>query len=439
MQYPHLTHHSIFVIPAEEYLPSGRATLLYAPLTGYVMKVTPADIQQLENAAARKEELTDPSVQSHLDHLCNLSAYGKSMYSVTDPGEYLLLYILPNYICNFSCSYCFSAQGRSDKELSKEELKAALDYFIDSNRIREKKLFITFLGGGEPTLSWELLKFGITYIHTRASAEKIDVTITLVINGSVLSTEMLQTFVTHNVRIRISFEVLEEIQNRQRGSYKRVCQSIDRLSAAGVYLQVRAMITPLNVERMVEMVQELADRFPGVEAYLFDPVTDKHIFCQEEETRSFYKKYQQHFFRALDLARQQHKQLKCALSRNLDSIVLRYCYGELCLTPEATFTICHRVSTPADERYTACTYGKIDPSGRLVFDREKFGRLIRTDTIHDNPDCKTCFLQWNCGGGCMVQNREYNPAIRKVICEFTRNFSTELLVRKLGSAHAGHI
>jgi radical SAM protein with 4Fe4S-binding SPASM domain len=432
MQYPNLLRRSIFVIPPDESKKDqGAGTyLLYAPLTGYVMKTDAEYPARLENVIENNQG--DEDLFTHLNYLSDTSLYGKHIYRIQHPDEYLRLSILPNYSCNFSCSYCFSAQGRSNKELSMEQLKTTLDYFVDEKRIKEKRLFITFLGGGEPTLSWKLLKFGIEYSHSLAKKQGIHLITEIVTNGSILNEEMLQTFITCQVQFRVSFEILEEIQRKQRGQYNKVCKTIDRLSEASLYIEIRAMITPLNVELMVKMVQELIRRFPGVNCYMFDPVTDKHTYHDIEKTKMFYKKYQELFFDALDLAQQKGKQLKCAPLRNLNSIVKRYCFGELCLTPEGTFTICHRISSPQDTHYHNCIYGEVNKAGRLIFDYDKYQQLINTDTADDHPECNACFVKWNCGGGCMVQNREYDKSIRNIICNFTRNFSKELILRKLG-------
>ena len=424
MQYPNLFHHSVFAIPIE-----GENILLYSPFTGYVMKSDRELTNRIEEAS--KNGTKNKKIKEQLDRMLNTELYGKKMYKIHNPEEYLLLYILPNYICNFSCSYCFSVKGRSQKELSEEKLKAALEYFIDTNRIREKMLFITFLGGGEPTMSWKLLRFGIEYAHTLSQTQNIEIKLEIVTNGSILSEEMLQIFIRYKVQLRISFEVLEDIQNKQRSKYNKVCKTIDRLSKADLYLEIRSMITPLNVRRMKEMVQTLITRFPAINTYMFDPITDKHTFWNKKDTASFYKEYEYHFIEALNLAEKHQKQLKCATLRNLNSIVKRYCFGELCLTPEGTFTICHRVSSPSDIHYNDCIYGKITESGKIEFNYEKYQSIINSDTVYNNPDCDTCFIKWNCGGGCMIQNKEYNDEIHTVICESTRSFSKTLLLRRL--------
>ena len=83
---------------------------------------------------------------------------------VKDPKDYTLLTVLPNNTCNFSCSYCYSAAGRNRSVLPLKKLFAAIKYFIISKpKGFDKPLSISFMGGGEPMLSWDNVKAGICF------------------------------------------------------------------------------------------------------------------------------------------------------------------------------------------------------------------------------------------------------------------------------------
>lgn len=437
--FSNLYTNSIYPIPVGEYF--GQETdsmyMVYAPLTDHLPVIDREKVEELERIAGKNETGQGGEMSLMLKKLLDTEASGKQMYSVKQIHDYLLLSILPNYKCNFSCSYCFAAKGRSNKEISIEHVKSTLDYFMDNKRTSDRKRFLTFLGGGEPLLSWKIVKYGIEYATTLAAEQDLHLMMELVTNGSILTDDILNTLLHYKVQPRVSFEVLKDIQNKQRGQYAKVCKTIDRLTEAGIHPQVRAMITPDNVERMEEMVQTLVTRFPGVNYYLFDPITDRKIFSEADKTKMFYQKYRQHFFAAADLAQQHGKVLKCAPLQNLNSIVERYCCGELCLTPEGSISICHRIASPSDNDYQRCIYGKFDDSGQLQFNNERFHHLIASYTIYDNSNCENCFVKWNCGGGCMVQHRTYSPDIREVICEFTRDFSKTALLKRINKIQYG--
>lgn len=431
-----LSEKNIYKLSLAEELGRNDLFLLYAPLAGNVLLASTGEVEAIEATVANRvkgdyetdgnEELSDI-----VDALVADPPIPDKSSKVTDPADFLRMYILPNYICNFSCSYCFSAKGRSNKSLRKEHLKGALDYFICPTRTESRRLAITYLGGGEPTISWELLRFGLEYAGQLAETYSFELLTTVVTNGSRITPEMVDVFSRHRVRVRVSFEILEDVQRKQRGSYEAVCRGLDLLSQCSVKPMVRSMITPDNVRLMPRMIEILHNRFSYVKEVLFDPIISSDTFREADFTRTFYDTYSRIFLQARALADSYGISLKCAPLRNLDMVVERYCTGEFCLTPEGTITICHQVSAPNEMGYAHCIYGQVDESGILAIDRQKFQSLIAEHTIYTHPACKDCYIKWNCGGGCMMQNNQYSEQIREVICQSTRVFCKALLLERL--------
>lgn len=430
-----LSEKNIYKLSLIEELGRNDLFLLYAPLAGSIVLASAAETEAIENQVARCEkgdcEMEGDEWAGIVDALVADPFRSSNNSKVTDPADFLRMYILPNYICNFACSYCFSARGRSDKALRQEHLKAALDYFINPRRTASRRLALTYLGGGEPTLSWNLLRFGLEYAGQLAETHNFELLTTIVTNGSRITREMVKTFSRHRVRVRVSFEILEDIQRKQRGAYEAVCRGLDMLSQGDVKPMVRSMITPDNVCLMPQMIETLHRRFPYVKEALFDPIISADIFREAEFTQMFYDTYSHVFLQARALAASYGINLKCAPLRNLDMVVERYCTGEFCLTPEGTITICHQVSAPNETGYAHCVYGQIDESGSLIVDCQKFQALVAEHTIYTRPACKDCYIKWNCGGGCMMQNNQYTEQIRDVICKSTRTFSKALLLERL--------
>lgn len=425
-----LSKNNIYVLPLEEKYAREDLKLIYAPLAGNMMIASDEECVAVEQAVAAWPDCPE-DMREVVEALVEGLPADQRDSKVNDVDEFLLMYVLPNYICNFSCSYCFSAKGRSNKALKKEHLKAALDYFIDSKRIRTDRLAISYLGGGEPTMSWDVVRFGLEYTDELARKHGITMMTTIVTNGSKLTKEMVDTFSRYNVTVRVSFEILPDIQNIQRGQYDNVCRGLDLLKDCTTSPIVRSMITPDNVSLMPEMIEELHRRFPHVKQALFDPITSKETFCDVDKTKEFYDIYYSKFLEARELGAGYGIDLACAPLRNLNMVVERYCTGEFCLTPEGTITVCHQISSPNEKNYGDFIYAAVNDEGILDVDQEKFKSLISRDTIYTNPKCKDCFIKWNCGGGCMMQNSQYSQEILDVICEFTRRFSKTLLFERL--------
>lgn len=421
---------NIYKLPLVEECGRRDLFLLYAPVAGNMSVATQKECEQLEEAIRQHPNEAEEMKEIVESFILGTPADQRDS-KVNNVDEFLRMYILPNYICNFSCSYCFSAKGRSNKSLKKEHLKAALDFFIDSKRVKTDRLAISYLGGGEPTISWDVVEYGLEYGDMLARRHGIELMTTIVTNGSRITERMVEAFNRYNVRVRVSFEILEAIQNKQRGQYKHVVEGIDKLSQGQNPPMVRSMITPDNVELMPEMIEELHRRFPRVQTALFDPITSNATFHDVEITRAFYDRYYDSFLQARKKAYKYGINLMCAPLRNLDMVVERYCTGEFCLTPEGTITICHQISSPNEVNYKDCIYAHVDSSNRIVIDNDKFHQLISKNTVYTNPKCEECFIKWNCGGGCMMQNSQYSSEILDVICDFTRRFSKTLLLERL--------
>lgn len=426
-----LSDKNVFVVPTADVTGCEDEYLVYAPLADAMTLASWQDCLALERA------LHDPSsAEAGTLAVLNSLLDGDSVRNrdgyVGHTHDFLLMYVLPNNICNFSCSYCFSAKGRGKGVLKISELKSALEWFIDPQRTESRKLAISYLGGGEPTLSWDVLKFGLTYGAELAHKYGFEIYTTVVTNGSKITREMVEVFNMCHVGVRVSFEILPEIQNLQRAHYEDVCGGLDLLCECDIPPMVRSMITPDNVCLLERMVEELHKRFPVVNHVLMDPITSAETFKEVKATREFYDLYYGHFIAARKLAESLGITLDCAPIRNLELVVERFCTGEFCLTPQGTITICHQVSSPREQHYEDFQYAYVDElTGKMVINEEKFQELKSRGTVYGNPKCKDCFIKWNCGGGCLMQSMQYSDEIQDVVCDFTRRFSKYYLLERI--------
>ena len=128
----------------------GDETIVYAPIL-HTAKLTTSGTRgvnsdiPVEVLSASSREL----VESDGAHI---------LRPTKSPRDIDNMVILPNYKCNFNCSYCYAAKGRSNEEMDVETLDSAMDWFLDKNRIPEKDLYIFIVGGGEPLKSWRVVQ-----------------------------------------------------------------------------------------------------------------------------------------------------------------------------------------------------------------------------------------------------------------------------------------
>ncbi len=349
---------------------------------------------------------------------------------VMSPEDYTLLTVLPNNICNFTCSYCYSAGSRNGAKISQGALQKAISYFVNSKPYNfPKTLTISFMGGGEPFLSWDIVKDGIIYAQNIAKERRIKLSIRIISNGSICTNEILDFLRKHKIAISISFEILPEIQNKQRRHFDLVYNNIRKFIEANISVQINSTITLDNVARMEEMITKLHADFPQISNAMFEPVVAESLFKTPQELRDFYQQYIQHFINTRKLADLYDIELTSFAYLRTIFPLQRACPGELCVTANEDITGCYCVATPQDNLFARTHYGSIGENG-LEIDKNKWDKLLNWN-VYSKPECQDCDVKWNCGGGCFHQMNTYSQPYQQEVCTFTKSFIEAIIKYKV--------
>lgn len=411
-----LQKNDIFLIPIGDYLYCEKSAyyIVYSPLKGRMLAADNKGLEQLHEII--------PELVSDLQADDLLSKVEKA-------SDLQKMSVLPNHTCNFNCSYCYSAKGRSNTTLQYDVLDKALEYFIDPQRLKERHLSLSFIGGGEPLLSWPLVKHGIEYADFLASRYGFSLFMTITTNGSIMNDSIIDVLSQYCVLPNVSFDILEEAQNKHRKHFLQVCKTLDKLCEKGLIPVVNATITPDSVERMQEMFDFMNEHFPLITDMVFEPVVSNEIFTTPQELGAFYDKYIYHFFRTRAKAKVIHKNITCRIFKNVDSLLERGCPSKLSLTPQGELSICYCVSSPKEKMYTQRVYGNVDTNG-VHIDEEKFKRINEIN-IYSYPKCENCFAKWHCAGGCMCPNDLYGVEHLEEVCRFTKEIIRRTLFLRM--------
>ena len=121
---------NIFSIPIGDYLSADidAYQLIYAPIAGKIIFSDRKGFVLLPDILSSLSECSD----NHMLLNKSINALGLTKMA-----------ILPNHTCNFNCSYCYSASGRSNVSLKKDILDKALDFFINPQRLQDRTLNLT--------------------------------------------------------------------------------------------------------------------------------------------------------------------------------------------------------------------------------------------------------------------------------------------------------
>lgn len=417
-------HDTIFAIPVGNYfgMHEDECYIVYAPLANTFFLSTPEQVSQIEEniRLGKSDELTRKV-------LTVMPSLTESTHVSTD--SFCTLHLLLNEKCNFRCSYCYSAKGRSDAELTREQIKIALEHFLSKDRNAVKERTVMFFGGGEPMLSWPLIEYATELSEKIAQENDIKVYFAITTNGSIVNDAQIEYFKFHNFTIQVSFEVLPDVQREQRGNYDIVAHDIRKMSAAGANVYIRSTITHRNVNRLIEMVEHCHKEFPDIHRLSCQQIVDPDYFVSEEIIQDFFDTYFNEFEKAKRLAAEKYHLELISSSSHLISYFKRerFCYNVLCLTPYGTYTTCPDISSPKETGYKDALIGEITDNGNVSFNEEAF-RKITFSTIYTEPKCRNCFARWNCGSGCPNERRVYKEEVFDLMCNHYRRMLTHSLM-----------
>lgn len=406
----------------------NQAYIMYSPLTEGLALIPKEDAARILEYVRNPEGAADQEVAELIAEM--MPERIPSTDDLTPLEKTTKLSVLPNLTCNFSCSYCYSAKGRSKTVIEWNKVKTVLDYFIDEKRITPQPLSIFVSGGGEPLLSWNIVERMLEYARARANEKGFPLYMSVVSNGSLLTEEIAEAFKRLDCSICISFEVLQDLQDAQRNHYSQVRSNILMLEKTGVRTMINSTITPQSVSRMTDMVREIVRSYPYISQYTMEPVTGREIFPTPDDMREFYNRFYEEYLKCKEIAKNHNLNLRFTFDDSFRGITLRHCPGKFALTPQGTISACHLTSSPKEARYERCVYGRVTDSGEIELDKEKF-KALRDINVLAYERCTDCFAKWSCGGECLARNDSYPDEYMKEVCNFNRRFVKHVLIEEL--------
>ena len=320
------------------------------------------------------------------------------------------LVVLLNNKCNFNCIYCYSAMGRKqpNPELKLSDIKPSIDYICSVQEQKENGCIqVSFYGGGEPFVSRNVLQETVNYIKERAHNIRSDIKI--MTNGSLLRSDDLQWLKDNDITLVFSFEIFEDIQKEQRGSYAIVDRNIKMVDCAGIKYRLWTVVTPRNVNRLGELLDVVHDNYPNVQRVNIELVVSDE--CSFE--------LQDKFLKAFFVAKRKADALGiCILNSRIGCFghpKARHCTPELCIAFDGSYTICHTTASNPDIK-DMFDFGKDLDS--FIQNKDKVSSVIRKSTINN---CENCIAKPYCGGGCIYANLTSSNIVVQSICRFIIN------------------
>jgi uncharacterized protein len=376
----------VFILPASK----AGSYIIYSPLRGMSFWANKKAANVLRNYFENGIEIPKiyPKLCSHAEEI-NRTALQMPMNRNLNANSNKAVFILSQK-CNLACSYCYAKTTRSQNTINSEKIKTVADYIL-FNKSKETKRF-SFIGGGEPTLDWDLFAWAVNYIKNNNQNQKLHLGLTT--NATLLNEQKIEWLKNNDIHVGVSFDILPEIQNKQRpfngkskNSFEIVDKNFKMLVKNKLATRIRSTITSDSVASMPEMVQFTASNYPEIKKLHFEPVTDpKHI------TKDFYSKYIEYFFASMDYGKTKGIEVYNSITNSVYKIQSKFCGGEFCVTPKGEIVTCHRVSSEEDEMFKNFYYGKI--SGIVEIEDKDLENASNVSNAKTSQ-CENCFAKWH--------------------------------------------
>ena len=355
---------------------------------------------------------------------------------VFDPTK---LIIIPTEGCNLGCTYCYASAVPVKDKIEWTLIEKGIQMIItNASHTKNKKANITFYGGGEPTIHWDLLVKTVIYAQELAKENSVNFNCKIITNGTLLDEEKIIWIKNNRISLSLSFDILPDVQLFQRpyangnNSHSKVMKTISLLTKHSCIFNIRATVTENNLLSMVETVEFIHTHLNQIKRIHLEPSTLAGRSIETSTKEPMDKVFVEEFLKAYRRGKELGIYVRCSMSDTLGRLRGRFCNTEFTITSTGKLTACHRYSREETNNSSLFMYGHYDKSSKeFIIDMDKLNS-IGDANVHNFSGCNNCFAKYNCAGDCLsarVKDEEipqYGPR-----CFIVRELLKESIVEKL--------
>jgi uncharacterized protein len=325
------------------------------------------------------------------------------------------LFFVPNYSCNFACTYCYQDEYSTVKqELTNEIIDSFFNYI--NNEFAGRKKYITIFGG-EPLLNSQKQKDLISYMLHQA--KKFNLEVCFVTNGYSLE-EYIDILKIADIReIQVTLDGIGITHDKRRflkgggASFEKIVKGIDACLQNELTVNLRMVVDKENIEGLPEMAKFAIDK-GWTKNSLFKTQLGRNYelhHCQASSEKLFSR------ISLYETIFQQVKLHPYILDFYKPAYSISKFLAENGSLPDPLFDACPACKTEWAFDYTGqiysctATVGKTDESlGSFYPEISRKDEMIAEWENRDVTSieaCSSCNLQLACGGGCgsVAKNR----------------------------------
>ncbi len=336
----------------------------------------------------------------------------------TREKDELQLFFVPNYSCNFACTYCYQDEYSNTRQELTPEVTDAFFLYIGNEFAGRKKYLTVF--GGEPLLGSPKQKEMISYLLKKAKESELEVC--FVTNGYSL-VDYIDILKTAKIReIQVTLDGKGSVHDARRylkgggPTFEKIVEGIDACLKNEL---------PVNLRMVVD--RENIDGLPELARFAIDKGWTANEFFKTQLGRNYELHHCQaasgNLFSRISLYENIYQQVKLhphILEFYKPAYSISKFLAENGSLPDPLFDSCPACKTEWAFDYTGqiysctATVGKADESlGTFYPEVSRNEEMIAAWENRDVTaitDCFTCSMQLACGGGCgsVAKNRTGN-------------------------------
>lgn len=401
-------------------------------LTGNADIVSPGDAEKMKkvrnnesisndgflNELIEKGYLTDEKEESKLFRSKYLD------FLDSRDGDETQLFFVPNYSCNFACSYCYQDEYAPTKGLLNNEIVDSFFAYIQKELAGKRKYITVF--GGEPLLNSPKQKELIAYLIQKANVAHIDVC--FVTNGYTL-VEYMDILKQARIReVQVTMDGTADFHNARRflrggaGTFDKIVEGVDTCLANHITVNLRMVIDKDNIDNLPDLAQFAIDKSWTSSPFFKTQIGRNYELhhCQSAIDKLFTRVSL--YEKLYTLAKQYPHILEFYKPAYSISKFL-FENGSL---PDPLFDSCPACKTEWAFDYTGhiypctATVGKADESLGTFYPEIKLNKELvevwETRDVASIPECKECSVQLACGGGCGSVAKNKNGTVCSTDC-----------------------
>ncbi len=301
--------------------------------------------------------------------------------------------------CNLRCSYCYLTKTPEAMTWSTgQQIVDACFRSVDKHQL--EKLQLKF-SGGEAVLNFPLIRQMTKYAKAEAKRRQVNISYTLLSNGTCLTDIMIQWLKQNGFSVMISLDGLAEFNDAQRqfpdgrGSFTKIDETIDRLLVAKIFPHVSVTISERNVAGLPDLMRYLLNKKTGYSLNFY-----RENDCSATQSDLLYDaNHMVHYLKETYHVIEENLTETCLLGCLTDRANLLYPHPKTCgvgddyliFDQHGNVAQCQMEITKP-----VTTMQSNDPLDDLR--RTKTG--IQNLPVEQKQGCKDCFWRYFCTGGC---------------------------------------